>query len=61
MANAVYGWFGVPESLAAERRVAFSLRRANPVGALDFLRREPALPGSPSRASCAESLTTCSP
>ena len=45
MANAVYGWMVVPESLAAERRVAFSLRRANPIGALDFLRREPALLG----------------
>ena len=45
IANALYGFLVLPESLAPERRSAFSLRRANPIGALDFLRREPALIG----------------
>jgi len=35
--NALYGWFVLPESLPADRRRAFDLRRANPVGALALL------------------------
>jgi DHA1 family tetracycline resistance protein-like MFS transporter len=35
--NAGFGWFILPESLPAERRMAFSWRRANPVGALRLL------------------------
>jgi DHA1 family tetracycline resistance protein-like MFS transporter len=45
LANALYGFLVLPESLAPERRSPFSLRRANPIGALAFLRREPALIG----------------
>lgn len=35
--NLLYGWFVLPESLPAERRRAFSWRRANPVAALKGL------------------------
>ncbi|MEQ8406141.1 MAG: MFS transporter [Oceanicaulis sp.] len=38
-ANALYGWFVVPESLKAEKRRAFSWRRANPFGTLSRLRK----------------------
>ncbi|MEQ8434155.1 MAG: TCR/Tet family MFS transporter [Oceanicaulis sp.] len=38
-ANALYGWFVVPESLKPERRRAFSWRRANPFGTLARLRK----------------------
>jgi DHA1 family tetracycline resistance protein-like MFS transporter len=38
LANALYGFFILPESLAKERRMAFAWRRANPVGALALLR-----------------------
>ncbi len=38
-ANALYGWFVVPESLKAERRRAFSWKRANPFGTLARLRK----------------------
>ncbi len=38
LANASYGFFILPESLPAERRAAFSWRRANPVGSLVLLR-----------------------
>lgn len=37
-ANAVYGLFVLPESLPAEKRSAFSLKRANPLGSLQLLR-----------------------
>jgi DHA1 family tetracycline resistance protein-like MFS transporter len=37
--NAIYGYLVVPESLPAERRTSFSLRRANPVAALAALVR----------------------
>ncbi len=37
--NAAYGYFILPESLPRERRRAFDIRRANPVGALLQLRR----------------------
>jgi MFS transporter, DHA1 family, tetracycline resistance protein len=33
-ANVAYGWFVLPESLAAENRRRFEWRRANPIGAL---------------------------
>ncbi len=41
--NAAYGFFVLPESLPVERRRAFSLGRANPVGALVLLRSHPEL------------------
>jgi multidrug resistance protein len=43
LANALYGFLILPESLARDRRRPFAWRRANPVGALNLLRREPAL------------------
>jgi MFS transporter, DHA1 family, tetracycline resistance protein len=45
LANALYGWLILPESLAPERRAPFSWRRANPVGSLNLLRSQPALLG----------------
>jgi DHA1 family tetracycline resistance protein-like MFS transporter len=45
LANASYGYLFVPESLPPERRMAFSLARANPVGSLKLLRRRPELLG----------------
>jgi DHA1 family tetracycline resistance protein-like MFS transporter len=38
LANAFYGFFVLPESLPPEKRQAFTLRRANPVGSLKLLR-----------------------
>lgn len=38
-ANAVYGWFVVPESLAADKRRPFSLARSNVFGTLLRLRK----------------------
>jgi DHA1 family tetracycline resistance protein-like MFS transporter len=38
LANAVYGFFVLPESLPRERRRPFEWRRANPVGSLKLLR-----------------------
>ncbi len=38
MGNFVYGYFVLPESLPPERRRAFDWRRANPVGALIWLK-----------------------
>jgi len=35
--NFAYGWFVLPESLPPEKRSAFKMRNANPVGALRFL------------------------
>ena len=43
LTNAVYGYLFVPESLPHERRQAFTLRRANPIGALVLLRSHPEL------------------
>ena len=43
LANALYGFFILPESLPRERRKAFTLRRANPVGALVLLQSHPEL------------------
>jgi DHA1 family tetracycline resistance protein-like MFS transporter len=36
-ANALYGLFVLPESLAREKRTAFSLKKANPLGSLRLL------------------------
>lgn len=38
LVNACYGIFVLPESLAPENRVAFSWRKANPLGSLKMLR-----------------------
>jgi DHA1 family tetracycline resistance protein-like MFS transporter len=42
-ANAVYGFFVLPESLPKNLRTGFYWRRANPLGALKLLRRHPDL------------------
>lgn len=41
----LYGYFVLPESLAPEKRMAFSWKRANPVGAMILLRSHPELTG----------------
>lgn len=41
----LYGLFVLPESLPPEKRMRFSWRRANPVGAMILLRRHPELTG----------------
>src|SRR3989475_5434441 len=43
--SAVYGLFVLPESLPAGTRKPLSLRSANPLGSLSFLRRHPGLLG----------------
>jgi DHA1 family tetracycline resistance protein-like MFS transporter len=43
LANWLWGFLFVPESLAQEQRKKFSLRRANPVGSLVLLRSHPEL------------------
>lgn len=43
LANALYGFLVLPESLSPEKRQAFTFRRANPVGALVLLRSHPEL------------------
>lgn len=43
LTNWLYGFFFVPESLSLEKRKEFTLRRANPVGALVLLRSHPEL------------------
>lgn len=43
--NAAYGFFMLPESLSKENRRKFEWRRANPLGALQFLRRNPNITG----------------
>ncbi|MBM3568232.1 MAG: TCR/Tet family MFS transporter [Alphaproteobacteria bacterium] len=45
LANVVYGYFVLPESLAVEKRAAFSWARANPLGSLKLLRSHPELFG----------------
>jgi len=45
LANALYGFFILPESLPIERRAPFAWRRANPVGALMLLRSKAQLIG----------------
>jgi DHA1 family tetracycline resistance protein-like MFS transporter len=43
LANALYGYFVLPESLPAEKRKPFTFRRANPIGSLALLRSHPEL------------------
>jgi DHA1 family tetracycline resistance protein-like MFS transporter len=43
LANWLWGYFFVPESLPREKRKEFDLRRANPVGSLVLLRSHPEL------------------
>src|SRR5579872_6080936 len=45
LANGLYGLFILPESLPKERRSTFSVKRANPLGALKLLRSTPELAG----------------
>jgi DHA1 family tetracycline resistance protein-like MFS transporter len=45
LANALYGFFVLPESLPPERRARFEWRRANPLGSLALLRSRPQLIG----------------
>jgi DHA1 family tetracycline resistance protein-like MFS transporter len=45
LANALYGYFVLPESLARKQRMAFSWVRANPMGSLRLLGQHPALLG----------------
>jgi DHA1 family tetracycline resistance protein-like MFS transporter len=45
LANAAYGWFVLPESLPADKRMAFAWRRANPLGSLTLLRSHGELTG----------------
>jgi DHA1 family tetracycline resistance protein-like MFS transporter len=45
LANALYGFLVLPESLAAERRAPLAWRRANPFGALALLASQPQLSG----------------
>jgi len=45
LANAVYGFFILPESLAPERRAPFLWSKANPLGSLSLLRSHPRLLG----------------
>jgi DHA1 family tetracycline resistance protein-like MFS transporter len=45
LANACYGYFILPESLPPERRSPFHWKHANPIGALNLLRRHPVLTG----------------
>jgi DHA1 family tetracycline resistance protein-like MFS transporter len=45
LANAAYGYFVLPESLAPEKRMGFTWARANPVGSLRLLSRHATLLG----------------
>jgi MFS transporter, DHA1 family, tetracycline resistance protein len=45
IANAMYGWFVLPESLPPGKRMAFAWRRANPLGSLTLLRSHRELTG----------------
>jgi DHA1 family tetracycline resistance protein-like MFS transporter len=45
LANALYGYFVLPESLPSARRAKFHWRTANPLGALKLLRAHPVLTG----------------
>jgi MFS transporter, DHA1 family, tetracycline resistance protein len=45
LANALYGFLVLPESLPKERRAPLSWRNANPLGALALLRAQPQLLG----------------
>ncbi|MGK2863052.1 MAG: TCR/Tet family MFS transporter [Chitinophagaceae bacterium] len=43
--NSLYGYFVLPESLSKENRRAFHWKRANPLGALQFLKKYPSIGG----------------
>jgi DHA1 family tetracycline resistance protein-like MFS transporter len=43
--NTLYGYFVLPESLSLENRRAFHWRRANPLGALNLLKKYPVVGG----------------
>jgi MFS transporter, DHA1 family, tetracycline resistance protein len=43
LANAVYGWFVLPESLPKESRAPFRFKTANPVGAMQLMFGDPAI------------------
>ncbi|PZR76125.1 MAG: tetracycline resistance MFS efflux pump, partial [Chthoniobacterales bacterium] len=43
LANALYGYFVLPESLPPAKRRPFTMRRANPIGSLALLRSHPEL------------------
>ncbi|MCH5600032.1 MFS transporter [Niabella ginsengisoli] len=45
LVNCLYGYFILPESLSKENRRPFSWARANPFGALMFLKKYPAISG----------------
>jgi DHA1 family tetracycline resistance protein-like MFS transporter len=45
LANSLYGFFVLPETLAVERRRPFSFRRANPLGAFAQMRHYPVVMG----------------
>jgi DHA1 family tetracycline resistance protein-like MFS transporter len=45
LANAAYGFFVLPESLAPDQRSGFAWRRANPIGSFALLRSHPELFG----------------
>jgi DHA1 family tetracycline resistance protein-like MFS transporter len=45
LANVCWGLFVLPESLSKDKRVAFSWKNANPLGALKLLRSHPVLAG----------------
>lgn len=45
IANVIYGYFVLPETLSPGRRRPFTLKRANPLGALVAFRRHPLLLG----------------
>jgi DHA1 family tetracycline resistance protein-like MFS transporter len=45
LGNVCWGFFVLPESLAEDKRVPFSWKNANPIGALNLLRSHPTLGG----------------
>jgi len=45
LVNALYGYFVLPESLTKENRRKFEWKRANPFGALQFLKKTPSIGG----------------
>ncbi|CAN5325401.1 TCR/Tet family MFS transporter [soil metagenome] len=45
LANAVFGFLVLPESLPKDRRSPFAWRKANPLGSLELLRSHPELAG----------------
>lgn len=44
LANTLWGYFALPESLPKDRRRPFDIKRANPVGALMHIRKYPLVP-----------------